>query len=140
MTLGCLEFPPLDYSLWRWAKETGGKWIGYDLAALNLFRSYISYNIIIYVAIVVRMPENVLKDINAPALAITMLLGGGDQIPSPDTLLGPPAGEVGHFLQIFFLVMESFCLLFFRYCFQEQQIGTLLQAAGLVFDAISVSA
>lgn len=71
MTLGCLEFPPLDYSLWRWAKETGGKRIGYDLTALNLFRSYISH--IIHVAMVVRMPENVLKDINAPGLATTIL-------------------------------------------------------------------
>jgi len=45
------------------------------------------------------MPENVLKDINAPGLAITIQLGEENQIPSPDTLLGPLAGGIWQFLQ-----------------------------------------
>ena len=48
---------------------------------------------------VVRMTENVLKDINALSLDITIPLGEENQIASLDTLLGPPALGVGHFLR-----------------------------------------
>lgn len=72
--------------------------------------TYISY--IIHVAMVVRMTENVLKDINALSLEIAIPLGEENQIASLDTLLGPPARGVWHFLRKKVFGDEKFLFIF----------------------------
>ena len=62
---------------------------------------------------VVRMTENVLKDINALSLEIAIPLGEEDQIASLDTLLGPPVRGVGHFLRKKVFGDGNFLFIFF---------------------------